>query len=72
MIVEDKIKEAFLDGKRGNIYQLVMDETEKVLIEKALDYAYGNQLVAARFLGVNRNTIRNKIRRLNIRVEKFK
>ena len=72
MVVEEKIQEAFVTGQRGNIYQVVMDETEKILIEKALDYAYGNQLVAARFLGVNRNTIRNKIRRLNIRVEKFK
>jgi DNA-binding protein Fis len=45
---------------------------EKSLIEKALEYTFGNQITAAKLLGINRNTIRTKIKKLNINVERFK
>ena len=58
--------------EEGKIYKTVISNTEKVLIENALVKTGGNQIVAARLLGLNRNTIRSKIRKLNIDLEQFK
>lgn len=68
----DKIDELFLTLKRGEIYSKVIANTEKILIEKALRYSFGNQVLASKILGLNRNTLRAKIRKLNIDVSKFK
>ena len=62
----------FITIKKGEIYHAVIGDTEKALIEKALEYTSGNQITAAKLLGINRNTIRTKIKRLNISVDKFK
>jgi two-component system nitrogen regulation response regulator GlnG len=45
---------------------------EKPLIERALERTYGNQLKAAKILGINRNTIRTKIKKLGIDPHKWK
>ena len=60
------IEEAFLVSEEGKIYRSVIDQTEKVLIEKVLQKTAGNQIVAAQMLGLNRNTLRSKIRKLQI------
>lgn len=62
----------FITIKKGEIYKAVIGDMEKSLIEKALEYTSGNQITAARLLGINRNTIRAKIKKLNIKVERFK
>ena len=67
-----KIEESFTFRKDGNIYRSVIEDTERILIEKALQYSEGNQLTAAKLLGINRNTLRSKIRKLNIDQGKFK
>ena len=67
-----KIEECFTFRKDGNIYRTVIEDTERILIEKALQHAEGNQLTAAKLLGINRNTLRSKIRKLNIDQRKFK
>ncbi len=59
-------------GKFGRIYREIIDQTEKTLIEKALEKSAGNQIGASRFLGLNRNTLRTKIRKLNIKMEEFR
>jgi two-component system nitrogen regulation response regulator GlnG len=51
-------------GLHGRILQ----EVERPLIEKVLAVTRGNQLKAAAVLGVNRNTLRKKIRELDIEV----
>ncbi len=56
----------------GTVYKMVIGNTERVLIENALEKTFGNQVLAARLLGLNRNTIRTKIKKLNILTEKFK
>ncbi len=66
------IDDSFITIKKGEIYRVVIDGIEKSLIEKALEYTSGNQITAARLLGINRNTIRTKIKKLNISVSKFK
>lgn len=44
------------------LHQLVMREVEVPLIQAALDYADGNQTRAAQLLGINRGTLRRKLR----------
>lgn len=45
---------------------------EKPLIEQTLEKTAGNQLRAAKILGINRNTIRSKIKKLGIDAKKWK
>ncbi len=46
----------------GNLHQRAVDALEKVLMDYALAKTGGNQSAAAEFLGVHRNTLRNKRR----------
>jgi two-component system nitrogen regulation response regulator GlnG len=46
----------------------VLREIERPLIALTLDATRGNQIRAAELLGVNRNTLRKKIRELDIKV----
>ena len=59
-----------LQTKDGEIYKSVVEEVEKPLIESALERADGNQLKAAKILGINRNTLRTKIKKLGINAKK--
>jgi two-component system, NtrC family, nitrogen regulation response regulator GlnG len=56
---------AFLDAPAGeeprDLYEKIVAEIERPLIEIALKRAGGNQVRAARLLGLNRNTLRKKI-----------
>jgi two-component system nitrogen regulation response regulator GlnG len=52
----------------NGLYERVMREVETPLIELCLEATRGNQIKAADLLGVNRNTLRKKIRDLNIEV----
>jgi two-component system nitrogen regulation response regulator GlnG len=68
----DKIDEVFASEQSGTIYRCVIDQTEKILIEKALERASGNQIMAAKILGLNRNTLRYKIRKLSISLNTYR
>jgi len=58
---------SFAPGPDGSdLYQLVIDAAEKALITLALERTKGNQLATARLLGINRNTLRAKIRSLHV------
>jgi two-component system nitrogen regulation response regulator GlnG len=46
----------------------VLREIERPLITATLGATRGNQIKAARLLGLNRNTLRKKIRELDIAV----
>ncbi len=50
------------------LYQRVLTEVEHPLILAALTATRGNQIKAAELLGVNRNTLRKKIRELGVSV----
>lgn len=66
------LDDVFIKSNNERLYQFIIAKTEKALIERVLERAYGNQLRTARILGINRNTLREKIRRLRIDVEKWK
>ena len=48
--------------KPGDLYQLVMGEVEKPLFRAVLIYTNGNQSEAADILGINRGTLRKKLK----------
>ena len=49
-----------------DIHRAVMRQVERPLIETCLEWSGNNQLKAARVLGINRNTLRKKIKELGI------
>ena len=52
-----------LDGERPSaIYEMVVGCVEKPLLQVILDHAQGNQTRAAEILGLNRNTLRKKMK----------
>ena len=50
----------------GRLYELVMHEVEEPLFRAVLDYAEGNQSRAADILGINRGTLRKKLKNYGI------
>jgi two-component system nitrogen regulation response regulator GlnG len=52
----------------SGLYNRVLREIERPLIELSLAATRGNQIQAAKLLGLNRNTLRKKIRELDIQV----
>jgi two-component system, NtrC family, nitrogen regulation response regulator GlnG len=50
------------------VYARVLEEFERPLIARTLQATRGNQLRAADILGLNRNTLRKKIRELDIHI----
>ena len=47
---------------REGLYRSVMARVEQPLLRAALERSGGNQLRAARLLGINRNTLRKRLR----------
>ena len=57
-----------LDGESPcPMYEMVIRNVEKPLLEVVLAHADGNQSVAADMLGINRNTLRKKMQVHKIR-----
>lgn len=52
-----------LDGEKpSRVYNMVINRIEKPLIESVLHRVRGNQTHAAEMLGINRNTLRKKMK----------
>ena len=52
----------------ANLYDRIIKDVEIPLLNAALTATRGNQIRAAELLGMNRNTLRSRIKNLNIRV----
>jgi len=53
-------------AESGRLYRSVMTRIELPLLRQALELSGGNQLKAARLLGINRNTLRKRLRHLGL------
>jgi nitrogen regulation protein NR(I) len=68
--LEEKLKHYLKDMtniSNCNLYNTVMSEVEKALISLVLKETNGNQLKTAKVLGINRNTLRSKIKEYKIK-----
>ena len=68
--LEEKLKRYLKDMAKitnFNLYDTVLSEVEKALISIVLKETNGNQLKTARLLGINRNTLRTKIKEYKIK-----
>ncbi|MEJ2695262.1 MAG: sigma-54 dependent transcriptional regulator [Candidatus Sulfobium sp.] len=68
--LEEKLKRYLKDMTKAvncNLYDTVLSEVEKALIDIVLKEANGNQLRTAKILGINRNTLRTKIKEYRIK-----
>ena len=58
---------ASLNGHRpAHLYNMVLREVEEPLLKAVLDYTDGNQLRAADILGINRGTLRKKLKQFGL------
>ena len=69
--IED-VENLFLHEKEGKLYKFLLNVVEKPLIENVLRKTRGNQLKAAKILGINRNTLHSKIEKLKINIRDFR
>ena len=70
--VERHLRDYYAAHKDGlpppGLYDRVLREIERPLISLSLAATRGNQIKAAQVLGLNRNTLRKKLRELDIQV----
>jgi len=59
-----------LDGQLGtDVYQMVLAEVEAPLLEEIMAYTRNNQTKASRMLGLNRGTLRKKLKQYGLLAE---
>ena len=68
--LRDSVKQALrnylsqLDGQDVNdLYELVLTEVEHPMLDMVMQYTRGNQTRAANMLGINRGTLRKKLKK---------
>jgi len=73
-LVERKLSSYFADQPDGlppaGLYDRVLEEVERPLIQLTLSATRGNQVRAAEILGLNRNTLRKKISDLGVQMQR--
>ena len=73
--LKDKVMESgdeLFREHTGMLYKKFLELFERPLLEFVLERTEGNQIKAARILGLNRNTLRAKIKRLGINADQWK
>ena len=66
---ETALKKYFktLNGQKPiNLYKFVIKEVERPLMKEVMKYTENNQSEAAKILGINRTTLRNKLKEYKI------
>jgi Fis family transcriptional regulator len=74
-LVKSKLEVLFTQQKEADVelnglYDIVMEQVERPLLELALRSFNGNQVKTAQMLGINRNTLKKKIDIYKIKVKK--
>ncbi len=67
-----ELDDSLIKENKGALYRTVLEAIEKPLFERILERTEGNQLKAARILGINRNTMRTKMKKFGININKWK
>jgi two-component system nitrogen regulation response regulator GlnG len=62
--------ESLLQRGDSNLYDKVVAVVERLLFSRVLGHTHGNQSQASDFLGLNRQTLRHKLRQLGLGVDK--
>jgi two-component system nitrogen regulation response regulator GlnG len=62
--------EALLQRGERNLYSQVVETAERALLARVLRYTHGHQAQASELLGINRATLRHKLRALGLAVDK--
>lgn len=75
-LVKSKLEVLFQQQREAQVelnglYDVIMEQVERPLIEIALRAYNGNQVKTAQMLGINRNTLKKKIDNYKIRVKKL-
>ncbi len=65
--IEEEVEDMLSKNKK-HIYTKIIEEAEKVVIRKVLEYTKGNISEASKYLGIHRNTVHKKIEELNINI----
>ena len=56
-----------LDGNEAtNVFEMVIKEVEKPMLEEVMKFCNGNKSQASKILGINRVTLRTKLKQYNI------
>jgi two-component system nitrogen regulation response regulator GlnG len=61
-----RMRQELAAGPEPGLYDRLLADVERPMIETALDVTRGNQIRAAALLGINRNTLRKKIQLLGL------
>ena len=57
-----------LDGNKAtNVFEMVIKEVEKPRLEEVMKFCNGNKSQASKILGINRVTLRTKLKQYNIK-----
>ena len=57
-----------LDGNKAtNVFEMVIKEVEKPMLEEVMKFCNGNKSQASKMLGINRVTLRTKLKQYNIK-----
>ena len=57
-----------LDGNKAtNVFEMVIKEVEKPMLEEVMKFCNGNKSQASKMLGKNRVTLRTKLKQYNIK-----
>jgi len=65
-IVREVLKSKMVTGNTGHIHESIIGKVEKTLIATILEEEHGNQLRTAKRLGMNRATLRKRMKDLHI------
>ena len=56
-----------LDGNKAtNVFEMVIKEVEKPMLEEVMKFCDGNKSQASKILGINRVTLRTKLKQYNL------
>lgn len=74
-LVKSKLSLLFKQQKQADVelnglHKIIIEQVEKPLIELSLRQFNGNQVKAAKLLGINRNTLKKKIDAYGIEIKK--